>query len=333
MILSPEQIKSIAFGAAYVDLKDGMITLHRFTADQEKLYSTVNEDFYRKTFAGAGISLEFLSNSRDLELLCYLTPASSRRFFSISVFVDGEKCDELKMSFEDLNNRSGYVGKKFKLGDSAEQKRVSVYLPWSFSAQIVKLALDDGAFIKTVEKKSKMIFFGDSITHGYDAHDTHNSYATRLSRMLDADTRNKGIGGEIFRPELSDLKDDEFEPDIITVAYGTNDWCAMDSYVAMQEKCERFYENLTKNYPNAKIFALSPIWRVDFDNTTRVGKFEDAKEIIKNAVAKYSNVTFIDAYDFVPHSEDLMDDRYVHPSDKGFEYYATALYSEIKKHI
>jgi hypothetical protein len=72
---------------------------------------------------------------------------------------------------------------------------------------------------------------------------------------------------------------------------------------------------------------------VDFDNTTRVGKFETVKEIIRNTADKHSNVTFIDAYDFVPHSEDLMDDKFVHPSDKGFEYYANALYSEIKKHI
>ena len=333
MTLGLEQIKSIAFGAAYIDEKEGRIALHRFTEEQEQLYQTVREDFYIKSFATAGISLEFLTDSRNLEILCHLVPGSSQPFFSISVLVDGNNCDELKMKFESQNNKSGYVGKKFKLGNTNDQKLIAIYLPWSFAAQICKIELDDGAYVKPIEKQRKMICFGDSITHGYSAHSTHESYATRLSRKLDADARNKGIGGEIFRPELAAIKDDNFEPDIITVAYGTNDWCAMESYEAMQQKCEEFYATLTQNYPNAKIFALSPIWRIDFENTTKVGKFENAKEIIQNAVKNLDNVVFVDAYDFVPHTADLLDDKYVHPNDKGFEHYADALYDVIKKHI
>lgn len=333
MELTLEQIKSIAFGAAYIDEKGGMISLHRFTAEQEDLYRTVSDDFYSKTFASAGIYLEFLSDSRELELFCFLTPASSRLFFSISVFVDGEPSDELKMSFADKENRTGYVGKAFKLGDTNEQRKVTVYLPWSFCAQICKLAIDDGAYIKPVEKKTKMMIFGDSISQGYDAHSTHGSYASILSRMLDADARNKGIGGEIFRPELASLRDDDFRPDIITVAYGTNDWCAWESYESMQKNCDAFYGELVKNYPSAKIFALSPIWRKDFAEVTRVGEFDNAKEIIKKAAEKHSSIIFIDAYDFVPHSLDLMDDRFVHPNDEGFEHYANALYEVIKNHV
>ena len=79
--------------------------------------------------------------------------------------------------------------------------------------------LDDGATIEGLYRKYKMISFGDSITHGYDAIYPSLSYASQLAQNLDAEQLNKGIGGDIFFPALLDEKD-AFEPDFITVAYG-----------------------------------------------------------------------------------------------------------------
>ena len=45
----------------------------------------------------------------------------------------------------------------------------------------------------------------------------------RLADALGAEEVNKAIGGECFFPELAATKED-FQPEYITVAYGTNDW-------------------------------------------------------------------------------------------------------------
>ena len=71
--------------------------------------------------------------------------------------------------------------------------------------------------------KKRILCFGDSISQGYDALYPSNQYTPQLAKLLDAEEYNKAIGGEIFRPELA-LARDDFEPEYITVAYGTNDW-------------------------------------------------------------------------------------------------------------
>ena len=55
----------------------------------------------------------------------------------------------------------------------------------------------------------------------------------------DAEEYNKAIGGDVFFPSLAATRED-FEPDYITVAYGTNDWskCPRE---ALEENCKNFY--------------------------------------------------------------------------------------------
>ena len=50
MKLNFNQIKEITTGAVLVSKEDGMISLKRFTQEQEELYKVTNQDFYNKTF-------------------------------------------------------------------------------------------------------------------------------------------------------------------------------------------------------------------------------------------------------------------------------------------
>jgi lysophospholipase L1-like esterase len=335
MKLTHEQIKSIALGAAYVEEIDGRTIFHRFTKAQEDMYEQVKADFYNKTFATSGISLEFDTDSTSLYVKIYVKQRSSRRILGNSIFVDGKLCGMLNMDFDNIPDapKSAFLKGKFLLGNTNDMKRVRFFLPWSASSEICELALDDGAILAPTHKKLKMISFGDSITQGYDAECTHNSYATKLAYALDAEARNKGIGGEFFRPQLAALKDEDFEPDIITVAYGTNDWYASSSFEKFHDHCKEFYDHLANNYPNAKIFAIAPIWRADHNLTTAVGVFTVVKETLREVITAHENITLIDAYDFVPHLPELFSDKFLHPNDEGFAYYADRLTEEIKKYL
>jgi len=128
------------------------------------------------------------------------------------------------------------------------------------------------------------------------------------------------IGAEAFCPWLAELKDD-VEPDYISVAYGTNHWHRSSSE-EFRAICEEFYDKLVANYPNTKIFALTPIWRKDRTDITRFESFEEIGEIIADVVKKYDNVTCISGRNFVPEDETLFSDLYLHPNDKGFKYYS-----------
>ena len=106
-------------------------------------------------------------------------------------------------------------------------KVVEICFPWSRAVTISGFTLDDGAAVVPVRRKYTMISYGDSITHGYDAEHPSLALSSALARMLDADNTNKAIAGDIFFPELL-IPEEPITPDIVTAAYGTNNWNIQD---------------------------------------------------------------------------------------------------------
>lgn len=342
MNLNLETLRSIALGTAYVTEEENGFHFHRFTKEQEDLYKTTS--FADKTDGTAGVKLCFKTDSRSLYLKTEVKKRSTRSFFAIDVFKNSEMLGQItNIPSEGIkfvkgvlmpNNISlplGIFEKKFDLGEG--EKEITVYFPWSAEADIISAEIDDGAKIEPVRKKLKMLCFGDSITHGYDALSPSNTYSAILTDAISADSRNKGIGGEMFRPELALCREDT-DPDIITVSYGSNDWKKSASRDVFEKNCSEFYEAISKNYPNAKIFALTPIWRADADNATSpVGTLDDVRNFIRETASRLPNVTAIDTADFVPHDEKYFSDFYLHPNDEGFALFGKAIAKEIKKHL
>jgi lysophospholipase L1-like esterase len=194
------------------------------------------------------------------------------------------------------------------------------------------LELDDGSHVIPVRKKRKVLIFGDSITQGYTTWLPENSYASRISRWLDADMINKAIGGEKYWPELANVPDDG-QPDLILVAYGANDW---------NEKTEEefaansraFCSSLRKAYPETKIIVLSTIWM-----STREAKqherwpFANLVLHLKALEHLVDNLFVIDGTNLVPNDLACFAEDHVHPNDVGFRYYAHALQEKIKNLI
>lgn len=336
MKLDLKRMKEITLGAVRVEGDENGFHFYRFTARQEELYKNRKESYYNNTFSTSGICLAFKTNSESLSLSTSVLKGSSRSYFAIDVFVNGEKIDSLN-NFEnvDCDKCCGYQLVSFPLGEFEKTfllgqgtKEVCIYLPWTVRTIIKELSIDDGAFLEAVKPKYKMLSFGDSITQGYDALYPSNKYVTRLARFLDAEEYNKAIGGEIHFPLLAKEKDD-FTPDLITVAYGTNDWNRC-SYQEFAENCQAFYENLCESYPNTKIFTITPIWRKDSVQGRIFGDFKDVDKLIREVAANFENITVITAYGFVEKNERFFSDLRLHPNDEGFEQYFDNLAKQVK---
>lgn len=337
MNLNLEKIKEITTGTVRIAEKDGFFQFYRFTEEEENLYKEVSEDFYTKTFSTSGVKFLFRTDSETLELEGVVQRGSSRQYYSIDVFVNGEPLDyidnfsdvELPQNYTLVQLPVGDFSKKFQLGKG--EKTVCVHLPWSSGAKLTRIAIDDGALIEGIKSEKKLLAYGDSITHGYDALRPSNKYISKLADILGAEEFNKGIGGEVFREELAKFGQ-PFVPDYITVAYGTNDWSGREAE-AFKTSCKEFFSNLSRNYPEAKIFAITPIWRKDMNLEKKFGEFEKVEEYIRECVKDLPNVTVIPGFDFVPKEEKYFADLRLHPNDEGFEYYAKNLYEQIKKLI
>ena len=326
MKLTLEQIEAITKGVVYVEEENGAVHFHRFNKKQEELYQARSADCYKKSYATSGVRLEFSTNSPTLSMEVEVASGSSRKYFSHDIYVNGA----LVSSFGSTAVTKGIFAHTCALGEGT--KTVCVYFPWSAISALRYIELENGSTLAPVTKQYKMLMYGDSITQGYDAALTSQSYANRLTDLLNAESINRGIGGERFFPTLAELSG-ELNPDIITVAYGTNDWSKTESYEKFEQKCTAFYGALSRLYPKAKIFAITPLWRKDSDLVKCVGTFDCAAKIIRHAVASLPNVTVIDGYDFVPHDPAFFYDLRLHPNDEGFAHYAEHLCEEIKKHL
>lgn len=328
MKLTFDQIKSILHGAVRTEEKDGRLFLYRFTEAQVEAYKGYKEDFYIKTFASAAMRLEFMTESKSLYFSADVKRASSRTFYAFDVYVNGALRYNAQGTYAD--DPYGQIDFNVDLGEG--EKRVAIYLPWSAGTMIKELSLDDGATATPIEKSLTMISFGDSITQGYIAHCPSFTYVNRLADVLEAEVINKGIGGEVFFPTLAGLRDD-IEPDIITVAYGTNDWSHSEREV-FDTNSKLFYEALAKNYPNARIFALAPIWRPNYNKVVKkVGDFSHVLGRLHEIASNIPNMTVINCFDYVPKEKTSFAPDYLHPNDRGFFQYASNLVSEIKKHL
>lgn len=337
MKLNIEQIRKITRGAVRIEHEQDGVHFHRFTKSQEELYRNVSEDFFMKSHATAGVRIEFLTDSKTLEIKTNISSGSSRTYFAFEVFVNGKLYgtlanfdeDDVTENYISAEYEHGKFSKTFSLG--AGEKKVSIYFPWSATAVIEELIVDDGAFVEPTKEKKKLLVYGDSITQGYDALRPSHRYASQIADAFGMEEVNKAIGGEVHRAALAEEKDD-FIPDYIMIAYGTNDWskCPKEDVKA---NCEGFYKALRTHYSDTPILTIAPIWRKDEDSYREFGKFHEIEELIRKTVKPYDNITVISGYDFVPKEERYFSDRRLHPNDAGFEHYFYNLHKAISRLI
>ncbi|MCI8387783.1 MAG: hypothetical protein HFE63_04890 [Clostridiales bacterium] len=327
MKLTLDKIREITCGAETVTENDGSFSFCRFTAEQSHMYKLFrNLEFCRKTFATAGVRLAFTTDSQNLSFDYTFGYGSSRPYGWFDIYENGILTDHV--GSDSLLHSQGHADIKLAEGI----KKVEVYFPWSKAASISDVTLDDGAVVSPVKRSKTMINYGDSITHGYDAVYPSLSYASQISALLDADSYNKAIGGDTFFPQLLALTE-PVSPDIVTVAYGTNDWSKLERPV-YEQTCTNFYQQLSEKFPNAKIFAITPIWRADDKKETAFGApLSAAREMISNIAGQFNNVTLIDGVPLTPHFSEFYSDEYLHPNDLGFCQYAQRLYLEISKYL
>lgn len=337
MKLGIETLRKITRGAVRVEERDGYLYLLRFTKAQEDYYQKERPDFYKKTFCMSGIKLDFVTDSKNLIMKGVFMRAISRSYYSIEIFVDGKQRAVID-NYSNTQLQENYPDQSFEVKDldacvelGEGKKRVTVYLPWSMAVKFSEISIDDGASVEPCEALKKVLAYGDSITQGHDTLRSHTHYAQMLCEALGYELVNRGIGAEIYRPGLVSEADD-FVPEFITVAYGTNDWYTITKE-EFTSNCENFLKNLRSNYKDTKIFVISPIWRANIEEERPFGSFYDVEKIQREIASGIDNVSVISGLDLVPHSPDFFGDLSLHPSAKGFEHYFENLLKAIKKEL
>jgi len=207
------------------------------------------------------------------------------------------------------------------------EKRVMIALPSHSIGVLSFVELDDGAFVRAAEFKTKMLFIGDSITQGYNADYDSLSYAYRTAMFFDAEYVIQGIGGAFYHESTFD--EIPFDADTVIIAYGTNDFSRSKSIDEIYGHADKFLAQVKDYYAGKRLVALSPIWRAD-DQDRACGSFKQACDAVKNAAEK-NGFEVIDGMKLVPHITEFFKDAHLHPNDLGFGLYAENLIKELNK--
>lgn len=325
MKLSLLQLESVTRGAIRLEETDRGVRFWRMTEAQIKHYRDRGDEHQAlRAEHSAGIRLAFLTDSRTLMFSADLLPDLSGPHGGFDICEDG-------VLIAHVNTRDA-APKNCCVALSEGEHLVEIYLPWFKSVILEALVLEDGATLKPYHRSRKLLAFGDSITHGAHAVYPSLTYIQRLASMLDADLDNRGVGGDKFSSVIAAEEPIE-NPDIVTVAYGTNDWRHF-SKERFERECPAMLEIIAKRYVNAKIFVISPIWRADWNQETKIGRgLRDIYRDLCDYTRAYPNVTVMDAWNFVPHLPEFFGDGSLHPNDLGFGLYAECVYKEIVKHL
>lgn len=303
----------------FCEEKDGYIFPKRFT--EKQLEIAKNRGFFPRPNSTASMFLEFITDASEIKFDYFVCPGSSKEYFSLDVLENGIN------TFNYDNSLKTEKGTMIIPLEKEGKKKVTIYLP-NLAGLGIKNFEINGKIEKT-ERKRKLLALGDSITQGYTTHHPYLTYVNLLAYYSDAYVLNQGIGGDVFYAGNLD-ESINFDPDIITVAYGTNDWSRQQN---VKENADAYFEKLRKIYPQKPIFALLPIFRGGIQGDLRNGySLEDIRKQIVSCAKKHK-VFVINCKDFVPHHEDYFFDKTLHPNELGFIFYAKGVFEELKKHL
>lgn len=330
MKLTLEQMKAVTVGIEDIHYENGVFSFHRFTENEKNFIDNHN------VIHPAGVKMEFKTDAKLLKIKGLTRQfLGSRSYYAFDIFENDIKIGSIQ-NLKDEDACGNYAYETYALGEFSEsfclsdgEKNIKIVFPYSIVAEIEEIELADASFISPVKQDKNIIFYGDSITQGYDALHPSKTYAYRLSEALKANMINKALGGDHFSPSLVKAVRD-YKPEYVIVAYGTNDW-SYDEKEDIIRNAAAFLDTAVEKFPDSKIYVLSPIWRKDFTEYRKAGEFKEIEIIIKKACENRKNVCFISGFSLVPGDENLFGDLRLHPSDKGFEHYFINLLDKMRK--
>lgn len=315
-------MKELFKNCLFVDERDGWYFSSRFTRAQLELYER-SEATWKRSRSPSSVTLRFKTAATELSL-DYKIFGKARDWAVFDVVSDGKLFSSVTLDADEGRAELSLPGDP--------EREVSIYLP-HLVVVCIKSIKADAPLYPVPERKMRWLALGDSITQGMVARHPLSAYPSLMSEDLGYEVINAGVGGIEFNTDELDYIG--FEPDLITVALGTNDWNGI-STGDMTARVTAYFDKLLSLYKCEKIYAITPIWRSDDGKAKSGVSFSEHRAAIAEAIARYPEIKMVDGYTLVPHDLSLFGDpkdapRQVHPNEQGFAHYSKNLLNEILK--
>ncbi len=310
MKLSFETIKSITIGAVNIWEEDGGIRFSKMSQSAVEAYYALSNVLGERAETTTGIRFDFITDS---PFVAFTTNTTANYEVKVNGFLVAKGAE------------SG-VRNQILLPKN-EENHVTIYLPSHGVGKIESIEVADRSVVSPCIYDLKMLMIGDSITQGWNSGVDSSSYAYITSENLNANSIIQGVGGAFYDVTTLDALND-FALDIVTVAFGTNDANRVTDLAEFDKICCKYLTTLKEYYSNSKIFVITPIWRISYDNLKPYGHVSLIAQTIKKH-ADNLGLNVVDGLKLVPHYEVYMNDD-IHPNGFGFSEYAKNLTAELK---
>ncbi len=319
MKLTNDQIIECAVGAVNTKITEHGVEFHKCTDKQIAAFSALNPILGQRSAATTGIRLDFHTSSSQLAF-------SASKGTKFDVAIDGLLVKQFNMKEQREAGTNAVLELISPLDKkSGDEVRVTLYYPSHDEGGIIDyIELDDGASFTPHKFDRRFLFIGDSITQGWNTKYDSLSFALLLSELWNAESVVNGVGGAYFHETIFDSL--TFDPDVVFVAYGTNDYGHFKALAELKYQAELFFDKVKNEYldKGKKVIYISPIARKDRHIDKAMGSFADLRSLLIG-LADEREFYHIDGLSLVPpvFADMFADD--LHPNTSGFLYYTSAL--------
>lgn len=320
MFFDSNLMNLVSFGKVSIKRAERGFWFSRFTDIQMEIWNEENPYFnekffdgyfYRNSIAGAGIKLDFITNSEWIKLnIAAIEAVNETKDNVLEVFVNRKKV-------ADIIEHGKY---EFKLG---KQNRVQIFFPYFAQVYIKSIEVEDDSVIEPYEHKLRWLCIGDSITQGVGASMPTLNYPLRISSKYDIEVINQGNSGYVTDERIIS-RIDNWEPDIVTSAYGIND-VGRKTLEQQESEFYAYCNKLKREFPNSKIYIISPIWGEILFGANPSSHKRKAVYRIFDDVTNIVGINLIDGLKLVPHNKKYYLPDGNHPNDLGYRHYASRL--------
>ena len=315
--MSNEEIKKLYHGAyRFKETEDGYLLGLQYTKEQMD-YLRFNDAFYERAYFGNAKTLEFVTDATEVSF--------DYRFRSgVNETIELE-VDDIIYDVHLAKNMDNPGNVSFRM--SAGKKKVVIYLPADDVLYIKNLYINSHA--DPVTKNTNVLWMGDSITQGYGAFRSGETYVSVANRILNYEVLNQGIGGYYYDKNVL-MRMEGYTPDKIIIAHGTNQ-CLTET---AEKDTREYYERLAELYPGIPVLTVTPLWRGKFKNEFNeeaTKAFIGFRDKIKEICSEYGNITVLDGFKMMHHSREYYMEDWLHPNALGCECFGQKLAREIER--
>jgi lysophospholipase L1-like esterase len=309
----------------------------------------------RRGKSAAGIALRFRSDSKHLVLrVTFLsvpdeaaTPAvawerARPSFFS---FYRGGKYITSMAALNHFEQQDVTIFDDAPAGES----EVRLLLPFYYrNAELIVhgIGIDAGAKLLPAmpDRRPRVLFHGDSITHGHGVTSPRETYPAQVSDMLDCVGLNFGFGGSAWGDNsIAQTIASRTDWDLLTIMIGCNSLAGGDAdgkpepVARYLEKYDAYLAAIRAAHPSKPILCITPILnRADLKvggniNGERPELYRDGMtRIVRQRQKSDPNLYFLDGLSMINDPLFLLVSDNVHPNDAGMHRIAEGVAAALK---